>query len=172
MRASFSPFSCPTRAGSGTTPRDISKPPKRQSGPQSRSSILQRPSVCWIGKAELHPFPGFLPRSLGPRPHAAARGHPHQEGGWAPRRLGESDYLLGVYDKNRMGTLRFRERGSEVFQSADSAMATPSWSTLRDLEYASFLAEHEEDDEKLDPWLAMLIAPGSSLEGEHGSRQA
>jgi len=27
------------------------------------------------------------------------------------------------------------------------------------------LAEHEEDDDKLDPWLAMLIAPGSSLGG-------
>ncbi|HEY9594600.1 MAG TPA: HipA domain-containing protein [Spirochaetia bacterium] len=85
--------------------------------------------------------------------------------GRTPRRLGEVDYLLGVYDKNRMGALRFRERGSEVFQSSDTAMATPPWSTLRDLEYASFLAEHEEEDEKLDPWLAMLIAPGSSLGG-------
>jgi serine/threonine-protein kinase HipA len=85
--------------------------------------------------------------------------------GRKPRRLGESDYLLGVYDKNRMGALRFRERGCEVFQSSDASMATPPWSTLRDLEYASFLAEHEEDDEKLDPWLAMLIAPGSSLGG-------
>ncbi len=85
--------------------------------------------------------------------------------GRAPRRLGESDFLLGVYDKNRMGALRFREIGTEDFQSADRAMAAPPWSTLRDLEYACFLAEHEEDDEKLDPWLAMLIAPGSSLGG-------
>lgn len=85
--------------------------------------------------------------------------------GRAPRKLGESDYLLGVYDKNRMGALRFKERDSEVFQSADSAMAAPPWSTLRDLEYASFLAEHEDDDGKLDPWLSMLIAPGSSLGG-------
>lgn len=85
--------------------------------------------------------------------------------GRALRRLGESDFLLGVYDKNRMGALRFREIGTEDFQSADRAMAAPPWSTLRDLEYACFLAEHEEDDEKLDPWLAMLIAPGSSLGG-------
>jgi len=85
--------------------------------------------------------------------------------GRAPRRLGEADYLLGVYDKNRMGALRFRVPGDEKFQSSDAAMATPPWSMLRDLEYASFLAEHEEDDDKLDPWLAMLIAPGSSLGG-------
>jgi serine/threonine-protein kinase HipA len=44
-------------------------------------------------------------------------------------------------------------------------MAAPPLASLRDLEYASFLAETEEDDEKLDPWLAMLIAPGSSLGG-------
>lgn len=85
--------------------------------------------------------------------------------GRVPRRLGEADYLLGVYDKNRMGALRFKVPGFGEYQSSDVAMATPPWSTLRDLEYASFLAEHEEDDEKLDPWLAMLIAPGSSLGG-------
>lgn len=85
--------------------------------------------------------------------------------GRTPRRLGEADYLLGVHDKNRMGALRFKIPGNEAYQSADTAMAAPPWSTLRDLEYASFLAEHEEDDDKLDPWLAMLIAPGSSLGG-------
>jgi serine/threonine-protein kinase HipA len=85
--------------------------------------------------------------------------------GRAARRLGESDYLLGVCDKNRMGALRFKESGRDVFQNADRSMAAPPWSTLRDLEYASYLAEHEEKDEKLDPWLAMLIAPGSSLGG-------
>ncbi|MCE1196317.1 type II toxin-antitoxin system HipA family toxin [bacterium] len=85
--------------------------------------------------------------------------------GRAPRKLGGSDYLLGVYDKNRMGALRFKAPGSEAYQSSDAAMSAPPWSTLRDLEYASFLAETEEDDDKLDPWLAMLIAPGSSLGG-------
>jgi serine/threonine-protein kinase HipA len=44
-------------------------------------------------------------------------------------------------------------------------MAAPPWTSLRDLEYASYLAEREEDDEKLDAWLALLIAPGSSLGG-------
>jgi len=85
--------------------------------------------------------------------------------GRPPKRFGEVDYLLGVYDLNRMGALRFRERGNGTFQSSDSAMAAPPWATLRDLEYASFLVECDEDDEELDPWLALLIAPGSSLGG-------
>ena len=85
--------------------------------------------------------------------------------GREPYRLVESDYLLGVYDKNRMGALRFKERGNTHFQSSDALMAAPPWTSLRDLEYASFLAEAEDDDDKLDPWLAMLIAPGSSLGG-------
>ncbi len=88
-----------------------------------------------------------------------------RKNGRSSRRLGEADYLLGVYDLNRMGALRFRERGNKVFQSSDKAMAAPPWSTLRDLEYASFLVEGDEDDETLDPWLAMLLAPGSSLGG-------
>ena len=85
--------------------------------------------------------------------------------GRVPRKLGEIDYLLGVHDKCRMGALRFRETDHEGFQNDDQTMAAPPWSTLRDLEYASFLAENEENDEVLDPWLAMLIAPGSSLGG-------
>jgi len=85
--------------------------------------------------------------------------------GREPRKLGEIDYLLGVHDKSRMGALRFREIDHEGFQNDDQTMAAPPWSTLRDLEYASFLAENEENDEVLDPWLAMLIAPGSSLGG-------
>ncbi|MDP2791945.1 MAG: HipA domain-containing protein [Rectinemataceae bacterium] len=81
------------------------------------------------------------------------------------RTLAESDYLLGVYDENRMGALRFREIGSPVFQSSDTAMAAPPWARLRDLEYASHIVESDVSDDELDPWLALLIAPGSSLGG-------
>jgi len=41
--------------------------------------------------------------------------------GREPRRLTESDYLLGVHDFSRMGALRFREFGSEAFQSSSQA---------------------------------------------------
>ena len=42
-----------------------------------------------------------------------------------PRKLTESDFLLGVYDESRMGALRFSlEEGGE-FLSNDKAFATP-----------------------------------------------
>ncbi|MEN6364435.1 MAG: HipA domain-containing protein [Rectinema sp.] len=88
-----------------------------------------------------------------------------RKGNRIPRALSESDYLLGVYDENRMGALRFRESGDAEFQSADQSMTAPPWTSLRDLEYASYLVEHEENDENLDKWLALLMAPGSSLGG-------
>lgn len=82
-----------------------------------------------------------------------------------PRVLMESDYLFGVYDANRLGALRFREPGNVDFQNTDESMAAPPWTSLRELEYASFLVEHEENDASLDKWLALLMAPGSSLGG-------
>jgi serine/threonine-protein kinase HipA len=85
--------------------------------------------------------------------------------GRAPRALLESDYLLGVYDENRLGALRFREAGAPAFQCADEATAAPPWVSLRDLEYASHVVQREDDDEKADAWLALLMAPGSSLGG-------
>lgn len=66
----------------------------------------------------------------------------------ATQRLGEADYLLGVHDKNRMGALRFKVQGSEAYQCADTTIAAPPWCALCDLEYASFLMEHEEDDDE------------------------
>ena len=58
-----------------------------------------------------------------------------------PRKLTESDFLLGVYDESRMGALRFSlEEGGE-FLSNDKAFATPPWVNLRTLENASIAFE-------------------------------
>jgi serine/threonine-protein kinase HipA len=79
----------------------------------------------------------------------------------------ESDYLLGVYDGQRMGALRFKEAGGKEFMNADATFAAPPWATLRQLEQAS--KQLESDDAVDDPaylgWLQMLIAPGGSLGG-------
>lgn len=83
----------------------------------------------------------------------------------AVRVLGEKDFLLGVYDESRMGALRFKYQGSNVFENADKAMASPPWAMLRDLEYASHVVESDKEIKDLDSWLALLIAPGSSLGG-------
>lgn len=81
-----------------------------------------------------------------------------------PKALGESDYLLGVYDKARLGALRFKTEENGEFLSDDKELATPPWTTLRALEAASFGFENDESglDER---WLKQLLAPGSSLGG-------
>ena len=85
--------------------------------------------------------------------------------GRAERRLLESDYLLGVHDGHRMGALRFRMDGG--FLDDNDELASPPWTSLRELEHASLQLEREgvEDDPDYGRWLRMLIAPGGSLGG-------
>ena len=88
-----------------------------------------------------------------------------RQAGIRPRSLTESDYLLGVYDETRMGALRFKTEPDGKYQNDDSAMAAPPWARLRELEAASRHLEADGDDSGSVKWLAMLLAPGSSLGG-------
>ena len=83
------------------------------------------------------------------------------------RTLLESDYLLGVYDGHRMGSLRFRLSATGAFLHDNTEMASPPWARLRDLEYASLQLERDEAEKDKDymKWLKLLIAPGGSLGG-------
>lgn len=83
------------------------------------------------------------------------------------RNLTDTDYLLGVYDGNRMGALRFKTDISGDFLDNKSELATPPWSTIRELEHASLQLERVDapEDPEYNNWLRMLIAPGSSLGG-------
>lgn len=83
------------------------------------------------------------------------------------RPLHESDYLLGVYDGHRMGALRFRLDAGGPFLDDNSKLASPPWTSLRDLEYASLQIERRDAEEASDygKWLRALIAPGGSLGG-------
>jgi len=83
------------------------------------------------------------------------------------KRLHESDFLLGVYDEYRMGAMRFKEDVNGNFLNDNKALATPPWTSLRELENASLQLEQEElpTDQETLKWLNMLIAPGSSLGG-------
>ncbi|MDO4344498.1 MAG: HipA domain-containing protein [Eubacteriales bacterium] len=84
--------------------------------------------------------------------------------GRKPKKLGESDYLLGVYDKARMGALRFKTEKDGGFLSDNQELATPPWTTLRTLEAASWGFENDESGIETK-WLKQLLAPGSSLGG-------
>ena len=81
-----------------------------------------------------------------------------------PRKLLESDYLLGVYDAARVGGIRFKLQEDEEFLSSDEECSTPPWISLRELETASLAFENDENINN-NKWLEQLLAPGSSLGG-------
>jgi serine/threonine-protein kinase HipA len=82
------------------------------------------------------------------------------------RRLTELDYLLGVYDGHRLGGLRYRI-GDGPFLDDDARLASPPWTSLRELEQASLQLEADSAgrDSAHEKWLRLLIAPGRSLGG-------
>lgn len=64
--------------------------------------------------------------------------------GRKPRKLYDSDYLLGVYDETRMGRIRFKLESDGAFLSDDRETAVPPWTSLRTLEEASRNFEKDE----------------------------
>lgn len=81
-----------------------------------------------------------------------------------PKKLLESDFLLGVYDTARIGSLRFRNSSDGDFLANDEQLAIPPWVELGKLEQASFAFENGDLGNE-EQWFNMLIAPGSSLGG-------
>jgi len=81
--------------------------------------------------------------------------------GRAVRTLAQSDYLLGVADETRLGSLRFRRLGEETFQ-APTRVGVPALIELgRLLQFTERVLRDEETDEDLQ----LIFAPGSSLGG-------
>lgn len=90
-----------------------------------------------------------------------------KEEGRDERPLFESDFLLGVLDGHRMGGLRFKLNQDGPFLNDHKKMATPPWTSLRELEQASLKLERHDamNDPEYYHWLSLLIDPGSSLGG-------
>ncbi|MDP4535856.1 type II toxin-antitoxin system HipA family toxin [Alkalimonas collagenimarina] len=84
-----------------------------------------------------------------------------------PKKLTETDYLLGVHDMHRMGALRFKLNENGSFLDDNSELSAPPMASLRELEQA--VSEVEKPGINTTPeytkWLNMLISPGSSLGG-------
>ena len=89
-----------------------------------------------------------------------------EDEGRAPRTLHETDFLLGVSDTVRMGALRFRLKVGSPYVATDE-LAVPPVTSLGEL--ADIARRVEEPGAENLPeyakWLAMLVAPGSSLGG-------
>ena len=79
--------------------------------------------------------------------------------------LYEIDYLIGVFDESRMGALRFKTDLEGPFLDNDAHSPTPPWSSLGELQEAAKQLESDNQSEAVRKWIAVLIAPGSSLGG-------
>lgn len=77
------------------------------------------------------------------------------------RTLIESDYLLGVTDETRLGALRFRRTGEQVFQAPTRAGVPALIELARLLQVTERIFRDEETDEDLQ----LIFAPGTSLGG-------
>lgn len=81
------------------------------------------------------------------------------------RTLYEIDYLLGVFDESRMGALRFKTELNGPFLDNDDQSPTLPWSSLGELQEAAKQLESDDQSDAVRKWIAVLIAPGSSLGG-------
>ncbi len=77
------------------------------------------------------------------------------------RTLTESHYLLGVADETRLGALRFRRIGEDIFQSP-MASGVPA---IIELGKLLQITERIVRDEETDDDFRLIFAPGSSLGG-------
>ena len=82
-----------------------------------------------------------------------------------PPTLYEIDFLLGVYDPCRMGALRYKLNPKEDFLDNNKFSSTPPWTSIKEVQNASFIYENDIDNKEVNKWLNVLIAPGSSLGG-------
>jgi serine/threonine-protein kinase HipA len=86
--------------------------------------------------------------------------------GRAPRQLDDWDFLVGVNDRARMGALRIARASDGAFLD-DEPLTIPPLARLRELEHWASEVERglPEAGSEEERWIAMLIAPGSSLGG-------
>lgn len=80
--------------------------------------------------------------------------------------LYETDYLLAVSDRCRMGGLRFRLSEDGPYLAEANDYPVPPLESLRQLEQASrYFEEADVGDPNYREWLRLLLAPGTSLGG-------
>lgn len=138
----------------------------------SQEQLLLDPDISWYGGPQypngkenfglfLDSMPDTWGRTLMKRRAAI---NARQEGKLTPA-LYDIDYLLGVHDLSRMGALRFKNDPEGDFLDNDPVSPAPPWTSIRELQYGAALIESNEDTDEVRKWLAMLMAPGSSLGG-------
>jgi serine/threonine-protein kinase HipA len=161
--------------------RQVGSLSRERGGAESVLSFAYRPE--WVADPNAFPIDPFLPLYEGEQflrqmPGVLADAAPDRWGRTLlerreaqvaadetrrPRPLDEWDFLVGVNDGTRMGALRLFRNGAFL---DDGPLAVPPRTRLRELEQlAREVEEGIPRDDDRERWIAMLLAPGSSLGG-------
>jgi len=138
----------------------------------SQEQLLIDPDIVWYSGQQypnakenfgvfLDSMPDTWGRTLMKRRAAL---HAKEQGLPVPK-LYDIDFLLGVHDFCRMGALRFKKDPDGDFLDIDPVSPVPPWASIRELQHGAELIESNVDTAEVRKWLAMLMAPGSSLGG-------
>jgi serine/threonine-protein kinase HipA len=138
----------------------------------SKEQLLLDPDISWYSGAQ-YPnnkenfgvFMDSMPDTWGRKLMMRRAAQEAREQSKNAPTLYDIDFLLGVYDESRMGALRFKLNPEGPFLDNNKAYPTPHWSNVRELQHGAAVIESDEDGEDAKKWLAVLIAPGSSLGG-------
>src|ERR1700744_813225 len=138
----------------------------------SKEQLLLDPDIAWYsgvqhpnGKENFGIFMDSMPDTWGRKLMIRRAAQEAREQGKAAPTLYDIDFLLGVYDESRMGALRFKLDPGGPFLDNNKAYPTPHWSNIRELQHGAAIIELDEESAEAKKWLAVLIAPGSSLGG-------
>lgn len=138
----------------------------------SQQQILLDPDIAWYGgqqypngKENFGAFLDSMPDTWGRTLMKRRAAIDARQAGMATPTLYDIDFLLGVHDLSRMGALRFKRDLEGDFLANDPVSPTPPWASIRELQYGASLIESNEDTDEVNQWLAVLMAPGSSLGG-------
>lgn len=138
----------------------------------SQEQLLLDPDIVWYGgqqypngKENFGVFLDSMPDTWGRALMKRRAAMNAVEQGKPVPVLYDIDYLLGVHDLSRMGALRFKRNPDGDFLDNDPVSPTPAWTSIRELQHAVAVIESNKDTNEVRKWLAMLIAPGSSLGG-------
>mgnify|MGYP000915464499 CR=1 FL=1 len=139
---------------------------------QSQEQLLLDPHIGWYSGTQYNPlkenfgiFLDSMPDTWGRTLMKRRAALLTAEGRKPARTLHDVDFLLGVYDKTRMGALRFKLDKDGPFLDDCDNMPAPPWNTAAELQKAADMIETDKNVKTIKKWLAILIAPGSSLGG-------
>jgi serine/threonine-protein kinase HipA len=136
----------------------------------SKEQVLLDPDIAWytgqqypVGKENFGMIFDSMPDTWGRTLMKKRAAQKAKEDGMMTPVLHDIDFLLGVFDECRMGGIRIKLEKDGPFLDNNPFYSIPHLSRIRELQYAAEAVETDSQD--LDQWLAILMAPGSSLGG-------